>query len=174
MHEREGFKFSRVGSILLLFACLGLVGGGLVRILRESAENSIAWIMLAGGFLLTFVSVNQWGRILPGVFGLAGVNAVITLWSGHQINQPNVLVPRGSGISSCCRIFLGSSSIWPDSSTRVQRRPQGFAAYGFRTAAACNDRESVCDPWSRRSRSMPVRPVAATAPHHRDRPQSHP
>jgi hypothetical protein len=96
MHEaKESTRISRLGSILLLFACLGLVGGGLVRIFRDGADAPVGWIMLGGGFLLTFATVSYWGKILPGVFGLAGLNALITLWSGYQINQPNVAMPRG-------------------------------------------------------------------------------
>jgi len=95
MHEtRKGFSFAGVGSILLLFACFGLVGGGIVRIFRDGADTPVGWIMLGCGLLLAFGTMNQWGRILPGVFGLAGLNAVHTLWSGHLINQPNVVVPR--------------------------------------------------------------------------------
>lgn len=106
MHDaKEGFSFGRLGSILLLFACLGLVGGGLVRILRDGVGTPIGWAMLGGGFLLTFATVNQWGRILPGVFSLAGINALITLWSGHQINQPNVLVPRGVALVLAVVLF---------------------------------------------------------------------
>lgn len=85
---------ARVGSILVLFACLGLVGGGLVRIFRDGGGNLVGWAMLIGGVLVTFATVNQWGRILPGAFGLAGINALITLWSGHQINPPNMPMPR--------------------------------------------------------------------------------
>jgi len=75
-----------------------LVGGGLVRIFRDGAGNLIGWAMLGGGFLVTFATVNQWGRILPGVFGLAGINALVTLWSGHQINRPDMPVPRAVAI----------------------------------------------------------------------------
>ncbi len=94
MDETKRFSFARVGSILLLFGCLGLVGGGLVRLFRDGGDALIGWIMLGVGFLLTFATVNHWGRILPGVFGLAGVNALISLWSGHQLNQPSTPIPR--------------------------------------------------------------------------------
>lgn len=90
-------RLVRVGSILLLFVCLGLVGGGLIRIFNHLA-TPLGWTMLASGLLLTFATINQWGRILSGVFGVAAVNALISLWSGHQINQPTAVMPRSVAI----------------------------------------------------------------------------
>ncbi len=92
--RREEPWFAKVGSILLLFACFGFIAGGMLRVSREGGASAVGWMMLVVGFVLTFATVNLWGRILPGVFGLAGINALTTLWSGHLINQPNVPVPR--------------------------------------------------------------------------------
>jgi hypothetical protein len=174
MHEREGFKLARVGSILLLFACLGLVGGGFVRIFRDGVGSPIGWAMLGGGVLLTFVTVNQWGRILPGVFGLAGINALITLWSGHLINQPNVPVPRGIALVLAVVFFAAavlSGQIAVREFNAVHRLllltvfvllllamiGNQFAIPGAVGAVAC-----LFILWR-----LP-------APHHRDRPESHP
>lgn len=72
----------------------GFGRGGIIRISRDGADAAVGWIMLGAGFLVTFGTIDRWGRILPGGFGLAGINALITFWAGHQINQPNIPVPR--------------------------------------------------------------------------------
>src|SRR5205809_3146155 len=40
-----------------------------------------------------FLTIEQWARILPGVCGLAGLNALSAFWSGHQVNRPFVPMP---------------------------------------------------------------------------------
>ena len=90
--------FAKLGSILLLFACFGLVGGGMIRIPRGSDQLVLGWIMLVGGFLLAFATIDQWGSVLPGVFGVAGLNALNAVWSGHLTNQPMVLIPRSTAL----------------------------------------------------------------------------
>ena len=160
-----GTRFERLGSILLFFACLGLVGGGLVRILPDRAHAPVGWVMIGFGigfgFVLTYATVGYWGRILPGVFGLGGVNALIALWSGHHINQPSVAMPADVALVLAV-VFFAAAFL----SGRIADREFGFfhtaaAPHGFRVAANCNAWESIRHTRGNRRPSVPIRSVAA-------------
>jgi hypothetical protein len=172
--KKEGFQFARVASILLLFACLGLVGGGLVRIFKDGAGNLIGWAMLGGGFLVTFATVNQWGRILPGVFGLAGINALVTLWSGHQINRPDMPVPRAVAVVLAV-VFFSAAFLSGSIAVRefnVAHKLLLFAVFVLLLIAMIANQFAI--PGAIGAVACLFVLWRLPAPNHRYRPQSHP
>ncbi len=42
--------------------------------------------------------MDRWAKALPGIFGIATLNGLIILISGHALNEPAIQVPRLVGV----------------------------------------------------------------------------
>jgi hypothetical protein len=107
-----------VCSILLLFACFGLVGGGVVRVSNNDGHRIVGMVMVCAGILLAAATIEQWARILPGVFGVAGLNALAELFSGHRVNHPSIVTSRTFALTFVIVLFSAAALSVPVSTAK--------------------------------------------------------
>jgi hypothetical protein len=110
-----------VGSFLLFFALMIAISSGLMICLGYGIRpRPLGWVLFIAGSVAAFVTVDRWANALPGIFGVATLNWIIILTSGHALNQPSVRVPRLIGASST--VLAASASV---ATARFQERDLG-------------------------------------------------
>jgi hypothetical protein len=102
-----GKRSTIVISILLFFVCLGMGGAAIVRV--RHGEPATGWALAAAASALALVSAPYWARVLPGIFGCAALNSLVSLLSGHQLGRTNVAVPRA--VSGTCLVVFFVAAI---------------------------------------------------------------
>ena len=86
------------GWFFLFLLLIGVISGELSTGLGYSPRpRPLGWILFMAGVTIAALTVDKWARIIPGVFGIATLNGLIILISGHALNQPAIPVPRLMG-----------------------------------------------------------------------------
>jgi hypothetical protein len=112
-HRKTGGKQSflvGVGSYFLFLLLMVLTSSGVVIALGyASRPRGLGCILFALGSILATLTVNAWARILPGIFGIATLNGIIIVSSGHALTDPSVRIPRLLG--SLFTILMAGASL---------------------------------------------------------------
>jgi len=85
----------RAGLVLFFLLIAGLFCGGVVYVFFPTGHSRI----LGGAFLaisavVMIAEMNRWVRVLPGILGLAVLNGLISLFTGHALNNSSAPISR--------------------------------------------------------------------------------
>src|SRR5712692_9216431 len=103
---KSGFRTA--GAWLLGFGWLVLLGGGMALTFSPEAgkyPRPVGWILLVLAATVYVATMNRWIKALPGILGVATINAFITIIRGHMPNSPNV--PISSFEAVAVTLILG-------------------------------------------------------------------
>lgn len=136
-HRARASKWSEVwsgfvltGKIFLFFGWLLLtfLGGGIAFDQTKpyppsdaplaNAPPILGWVMLAVGAGVAYVTMNQWAKVLSGWLGVSVLNGLLTIESGHLVNQPDKPLARST--ASLMTFCLAVSAFF--ASTFVSRK----------------------------------------------------
>ncbi len=92
--DRENSIRAAARLLLLLLLIMSIGGGALTALGYTPRPRAFGWVLGLGGYIAAILTVDQWARALPGIFGLATVNGLIMLVTGHALTQPSVQVSR--------------------------------------------------------------------------------
>ncbi|MBI2683360.1 MAG: hypothetical protein HYX26_09145 [Acidobacteriales bacterium] len=96
LEVKSGFRF--VGNFFLGILFAGMVLSGLIGLLgREPSRFGTlgSLVLLCCGIAALYFTGHRWKRWIAGFFAFWGVfNGAIMLFSGHQLNNPNVPISR--------------------------------------------------------------------------------
>ena len=99
-----------VGGWLLGFAWIGIVFAGLAVAFSPSKFPPAAgWALLTIAAFILLVSADRWVKALPGILGVATINSLVMIATGHATSNPSVSVTRLQAISAT--ILLAVSTI---------------------------------------------------------------
>ncbi len=83
------------GWFFLFLLLIVVISGGIATGLGYSPRpRPVGWVLIIVGLGAATFTVDRWAKVLPGIFGIATLNGLIILISGHALNQPATQVPR--------------------------------------------------------------------------------
>ena len=87
------------GWFFLFLLLIVVISGGIATGLGYSPRpRPLGWVLFIVGLGIGAFTVDRWAKVLPGIFGIATLNGLIILISGHALNQPAIQVPRLVGV----------------------------------------------------------------------------
>ncbi len=92
---RSGFRIA--GAWLLGFGWLFLVFSGLAVAFSPGEGKYppvVGWVLLVFAAVILVATAQRWVKALPGILGVATLNGVLEVSSGHAINSPSVPISR--------------------------------------------------------------------------------
>ncbi len=94
--ERKSPARSAIVGWLFFFVLLvAVISAGISIGLGYSPRpRAFGWVLFVAGLIVAILTVYRWAQVLPGIFGVATLNGLIVLISGHALNQPAIPVPR--------------------------------------------------------------------------------
>jgi len=115
---RNGFRTA--GAWLLGLAWLGLVIAGLGEAFAPPTRPAVGWVLLAIDAFILVITANRWVKALPGILGIATLNALVSVFSGHATNLSSVRISRFEAIVAT--LLLGiSTGLSPSFTSRKLR-----------------------------------------------------
>ena len=104
---KSGFRL--VALILIGFVVAGMFFGGVMRLYFLGAIDQSSWsgrhaaivalIFLVLSIPIMFVTMNRWLKVMAGFLGLAVLNALISLGTGHVLANPTMPISRPYALS---------------------------------------------------------------------------
>jgi hypothetical protein len=83
------------GWFFLFLLLIVVISGGIATGLGYSPRpRPLGWVLFTVGTGVAVFTVDRWAKVLPGIFGIATLNGLIIVISGHALNQPAIEVPR--------------------------------------------------------------------------------
>jgi hypothetical protein len=112
--QTEGSSRLAITGWLFLFCFLiVMISGGIATVLGYTPRSqTFGWVFVAIGVSVAMISIKRWAQALPGIFGLATLNSLIILITGHALNQPGVPVPRGDGVLLTAVMVVATVATW--------------------------------------------------------------
>jgi len=96
--QKNPSRLAMTAWFFLLLFLIVVISGGLATGLGFSPRpRPFGWILFTVGLIVGAITVDRWARVLPGIFGIATLNGLIILISGHAFNQADIPVPRLAG-----------------------------------------------------------------------------
>lgn len=97
--------------VLLMVGWLGLVFGGMAIALTPSPHSPVVgWGLLVIAAVILVLTMDRWVRVLPGILAYGILGGILTILSGHALNQPSVNVPRVEGVIMTI-LIAGSAAV---------------------------------------------------------------
>src|SRR5579864_9307138 len=86
----------RLAGLTLLFLGVGglFVAGVAYAFFPTGHSHALGWAFLIIATPVMVVEADRWARKLPGILGLAVLNGLIMVSTGHQLGKPSVPVSR--------------------------------------------------------------------------------
>jgi hypothetical protein len=111
---KNGFRAA--GAALLGLGWLGLVIGGLIEAFAPPSQFTppgtphpiVGWVLLIAAATIFVTTVHHWVKALPGILGLAGLNALFSIFSGHAPGLPSVLIPLPDAIGAALLLYASA------------------------------------------------------------------
>lgn len=98
MHAAGSSRLAIIGWFFLFCLLMVIISGGIATVLGYTPRSqAFGWVVLSIGVSVAMITINKWGQVLPGIFGIATLNSSLILITGHAPNQPTIPVPRGIG-----------------------------------------------------------------------------
>jgi len=103
---KSGFRL--VALILIGFVVGGMFFGGVMRLCFLGAADRSSWsgqvaivalVFLIVSIPIMFVTMNRWLKVMAGFLGLAVLNALISLGTGHVLANPTMPISRPYALS---------------------------------------------------------------------------
>jgi hypothetical protein len=94
--EKKGTSALALTALFFLFLLLIIVisGGIAIAFGYSPRPRPIGWVLFILGLIVAVFTVDRWAQVLAGIFGIATLNGLIILLSGHALNSPGVPVSR--------------------------------------------------------------------------------
>jgi len=93
---------------LLGVVWLGLVFGGMAIAFSPSPHSRmVGWVLLVLAAVVLVATMDWWVKAFPGLLILATLNGIITVYTGHLINNTSIPIPRSEAI--IITLFFGAS-----------------------------------------------------------------
>ncbi len=110
----------RLAALILTgFVVAGMFFGGVMRLylLGDAGLSSwssrhttiVALVFLAVSIPIMFVTMNRWLKVMAGFLGLAVLNGLISLGTGHVLANPTMPIPRLYALS--LMLFFAAASV---------------------------------------------------------------
>jgi hypothetical protein len=103
--------FRAAGFALLGLGWLGLVLGGIVVafIPQSKYPPVVGWVLLAMAATILVTTAQTWVKAMPGLLGLATLNALIAGLTGHTANLSSAPIPRSDALTAA--VLLATSTV---------------------------------------------------------------
>jgi len=99
-NRQTPLRVGAVGWFFVLIVLIVAMSGGVMTGLGRTARPPVfGWILCCLALALAVRTVDRWAGLLPGIFGIAVLNGLIIVVSGHAPNQPTVAMSRFVGCS---------------------------------------------------------------------------
>ena len=93
--QKSPSRLAMAGWFFLFLLLIVVISGGIATGLGYSPRpRPLGWVLFVAGVGVGVFTVDRWAKVLPGIFGIATLNGLIILISGHALNQPTIQVPR--------------------------------------------------------------------------------
>jgi len=116
---KSGFRSA--GAWLLGFGWLCLVLTGMVVAFFPSKYPPVVgWVVLAVAAIILLTTAHKWVKALPGLLGLATLNALVSIFSGHATNLPSVPMSRSESLVATVLLAV-STALSPSFTDRKLR-----------------------------------------------------
>jgi len=92
--------FRAAGVALLGLAWLGLVLGGMMVAFEPSSNypRVTGWVALALAAVALLTTAHYWVKVLPGLLGIATLNATVSIFTKHATNLGSVPISRSDAL----------------------------------------------------------------------------
>jgi 4-amino-4-deoxy-L-arabinose transferase-like glycosyltransferase len=114
---KGGFRL--VALILIGFAVAGMFFGGVLRLCFLGAVDRSSWsgqhaasvalVFLIVSIPIMFVTMSRWLKVMAGFLGLAVINGLISLGTGHVLANPTMPIPRLYALS--LTLFFAAAAV---------------------------------------------------------------
>ena len=105
--------------------------GGLATLVGYTPRSRLfGWIFFVAGASVAVMTVNKWAQVLPGIFGVATLNSLMILITGHALNQPSVPVSRWIGLLLTA-VMVSASVVTSDFAGRRLTKIDNATCFGI-------------------------------------------
>jgi hypothetical protein len=114
---KSGFQLAAL--VVIGFVIAAMFFGGVIGLCFPGAVDRSSWsgrhiaivtpVFLIVSIPIMFVTMNRWLKVMAGFLGLAVLNGLISLWSGHVMANPTMPVSRLYALSST--LFFAVASV---------------------------------------------------------------
>lgn len=113
MRAEGSSRLAIIGWFFLFCLLIILISGGVATVLGYTPRSqAFGWILLSIGVTVAMITINRWAQALPGIFGVATLNSLIILITGHALTQPTIPVPRGIGVLLTMVLATATVATW--------------------------------------------------------------
>ena len=114
---KSGFRL--VALILIGFVVAAMFFGGVIGLFSPGAVDRSSWsgrhtavvtpVFLIVSIPIMFVTMNRWLKVMAGFLGLAVLNALISLGTGHVLANPTMPISRPYALS--LMLFFAAAAV---------------------------------------------------------------
>lgn len=117
---KNGFRTA--GAWLLGLGWLGLVFTGMAIAFPPPSKYppAVGWVLLTVAAIILVTTAHRWVKALPGLLGLATLNALVSIFSGHATNLPSVPISRSESLVATLLLAV-STALSPSFTARELR-----------------------------------------------------
>lgn len=127
---RDGFR--RTGAWLLGIGWFGLVLAGLIAGAGPQGAHRpiLGWSLLAAAAVIFFWTMDRWAKVFPALTGVATLNGLIMLSTGHKLGEPGSPVSRGVALLGVVTMVVATLATARFTRTKP-RLPDRVALFAF-------------------------------------------
>ena len=87
MSGKDLSRSARLVAFLLFVVLTFVISAGIATGLGfNQRPRALGYVLVGFGLAAAVITVDRWSLALPGIVGIATLNGLITLYSGHALN----------------------------------------------------------------------------------------